>query len=93
MSMTKFLSPFFSPEDIVNLRIFPDRKAEDIDFKGKKYAIKLSEIEALMPTLMQHNNHHRSICFIVNSGGDNDTDITRINAQSLTASPSLRQSL
>lgn len=81
MHTAKFLSAFFSANDTVCIRVFSDRKAEDPEFKGSKYSIKLSELDTLMPVLIQHNGKNRSICFTVNTGGHNDGDITEINAQ------------
>ena len=81
MEIKKFLSAFYSETDNVCIRVFSDRKAEDPEFKGQKYTEKLSNIQNIMPALMQHNEKHRGVFFVVNSGGHTDEEITRVNAQ------------
>jgi hypothetical protein len=77
----QFLSTLFDPNDTVCLRVFSDRKDEDAAFKGLKMETEAAKIEGLRETLAKHNRQNRGIFFCVNSGGHNDTDITRINAQ------------
>jgi len=81
METKKFLLAFYSETDNVCIRVFSDRKAEDPEFKGQKYTEKLSNIQNIMPALMQHNEKHRGVFFVVNSGGHTDEEITRVNAQ------------
>ena len=81
MNIKTFLSAFYSENDEVCIRVFSDRKAEDPEYKGNKYTEKLKNIDVLLPTLKQHNEKHRGIFFVVNSGGHTDEEITRINAQ------------
>lgn len=81
ISISEFLSAFFAPEDMICFRVFSDRKDADPDYKGNKYAEKLKDVDSLLPLLKQHNERNRGIFFVVNSGGHNDTDIARINAQ------------
>ena len=81
MDIKTFLSAFYSENDEVCIRVFSDRKAEDPEYKGNKYTEKLKNIDVLLPTLKQHNEKHRGIFFVVNSGGHTDEEITRINAQ------------
>jgi putative DNA primase/helicase len=75
----EFLRPFFDPSDTVCLRIFDDRKTGT--FKGLKLEAQAGKINALLDTLHKHNAAHRGIYFVVNHGGQEDGDITRINAQ------------
>lgn len=81
MNLVKFLSAFFSGDDIVCIRIFSDRKAEDPEFRGSKYSMRLSQFDTLMPVLKHHNEKNRSVCFTINGGGHNDDEIIKINAQ------------
>jgi len=81
MEIKKFLSAFYQETDDVCIRVFSDRKAEDPEFKGQKYTEKLSDIQNVLPMLKQHNEKHRGIFFVVNSGGHTDEEITRVNAQ------------
>lgn len=77
--LEEFLRPFFGPGDTICLRIFDDKKAGT--FKGAKLETTLAGIPALMDTLKKHNAQNRGIYFVVNSGGHEDGEITRINAQ------------
>ena len=81
MDIKKFLSAFYQETDDVCIRVFSDRKAEDPEFKGQKYTDKLSNIQNILPMLKQHNEKHRGIFFVVNSGGHTDEEITKVNAQ------------
>lgn len=81
MDIKKFLSAFYQETDDVCIRVFSDRKAEDPEFKGQKYTEKLSDIQNILPMLKQHNEKHRGIFFVVNSGGHTDEEITKVNAQ------------
>ena len=77
--LEEFLRPFFGPSDRICLRVFDDRKTGT--FKGAKLEMTLSGIPALMDTLKKHNEKNRGIYFVVNFGGHEDAEITRINAQ------------
>lgn len=77
--LEEFLRPFFGPGEKICLRIFDDRKTGT--FKGAKLETDLSGIPGLMDTLKRHNGQNRGIYFVVNSGGHEDGEITRINAQ------------
>jgi len=81
MKQFEFLSAFYEENEDVGLRVFSDRKAEDPEFKGQKYTEKLSNIQNIMTALKQHNEKHRGVFFVVNGGGHNDEEITKINAQ------------
>jgi putative DNA primase/helicase len=78
--LEQFISCFFEPSDTVCLRIFTDRKGSD-PYKGAKLECEASKIDGIVETLKKHNGQNRGIFFTVNSGGHNDADITRINAQ------------
>jgi len=75
----EFLRPFFDAGETVCLRIFSDRK--DPAFKGAKLECPAGRIGSIMETLKKHNAKNRGIFFVVNYGGHEDADITRINAQ------------
>lgn len=77
--LEEFLRPFFGPSDRICLRVFDDRKTGT--FKGAKLETTLAGIPDLMDTLKKHNGKNRGIYFVVNSGGHEDAEITRINAQ------------
>jgi len=81
VSPEQFLSCFFEGKDTVCLRIFSDRKDENNAFKGLKLECEAGQIATLIGTLKKHNAENRGIFFVVNSGGHNDAEITRINAQ------------
>lgn len=59
--------------------MFDDKKAGT--FKGAKLETTLSGLPGLMDTLKKHNGQNRGIYFVVNYGGHEDAEITRINAQ------------
>ena len=77
--LEEFLRPFFGPGERICLRIFDDRKTGT--FKGAKLETTLSGLPGLMDTLKKHNEKNRGIYFVVNFGGHEDSEITRINAQ------------
>ena len=73
------INSLFNPDDIVNIRIFDDRK--NGIFAGKKYSVEAGKFIGLESILREHNAKNRGVFFVVNSGGHNDRDINRINAQ------------
>jgi putative DNA primase/helicase len=77
--LDEFLRPFFDPGETVCLRVFDDRKTGS--FKGAKLECEAGKIAAMEDTLKKHNDRNRGIYFVVNFGGHEDVDITRINAQ------------
>ena len=77
--LEEFLRPFFGPSERICLRVFDDKKAGT--FKGAKLETTLSGLPGLMDTLKKHNGQNRGIYFVVNYGGHEDAEITRINAQ------------
>lgn len=77
--LEEFLRPFFGSGERICLRVFDDKKTGT--FKGAKLETTLSGLSGLMDTLKKHNEQNRGIYFVVNFGGHEDSDITRINAQ------------
>ncbi len=77
--LEEFLRPFFDAGETVCLRVFADRK--DTAFKGLKLECPAGKIENMADTLRKHNEQNRGVFFVVNYGGHEDKDITRINAQ------------
>jgi putative DNA primase/helicase len=75
----QFLSTMFDPNDTVCLRVFDDRKGGT--FRGLKMECEAGKFPALVPELQRHNAQNRGVFFVVNSGGHNDNEISRINAQ------------
>ena len=80
ITLEEFLRPFFEPTDKICLRVFNDRK-DGASFKGMKLETTLPQLVTTLPLLKEHNALMRGIYFVVNTGGHEDTDITRINAQ------------
>ena len=79
ISAQDVINVMFNPDDTVNLRVFDDRK-EGI-FTGAKLSVEAGKFFAVESTLREHNKKNRGIFFVVNSGGQTDDSITRINAQ------------
>lgn len=77
--LEEFLRPFFDPSETVCLRVFDDRKTGA--FKGAKLECAAGKIASMTDTLHKHNQQNRGIYFVINFGGHEDVDITRINAQ------------
>ena len=73
------INSLFDPGDIVNLRVFADRKPSA--FTGEKLSVEAGKFSGIMDTLKKHNAAGRGIFFVVNSGGQDDASIRRINAQ------------
>ena len=79
ISAQDVINAIFNPDDTVCLRIFDDRK-EGI-FTGAKMSVEAGKFFAVESTLKEHNQKNHGIFFVVNSGGQTDDSITRINAQ------------
>lgn len=77
--LEEFLRPFFDAGDTVCLRVFDDKKTGT--FQGMKLECEAGKIGGLADTLHRHNAQGRGIYFVINHGGHEDTNITRINAQ------------
>jgi len=75
----EFLRPFFDAGETVCLRVFDDRKSGF--FQGMKLECAAEKIDGMTDMLKKHNAQHRGIYFVINYGGHEDVDITRINAQ------------
>lgn len=79
ISPKEFLQPFFDTGETVCLRVFDDRKTGA--YKGAKLECEAGKIDSLMDTLKKHNAKNRGIYFVINYGGHEDAEISRINAQ------------
>lgn len=75
----EFLRPFFDAGETVCLRVFDDKKTGT--FKGAKLECAAGKIGSILEMLQKHNAKNRGIFFVVNYGGHEDADITRVNAQ------------
>lgn len=74
-----FLHTFFEDEERVCLRVFEDKG--DGSFAGQKLECTLETFHDTEETLKRHNDADRGVFFVVNSGGHDDDNIVRINAQ------------
>ncbi|HFE9674527.1 TPA: phage/plasmid primase, P4 family [Clostridium perfringens] len=63
----------------INIRIFSDKKGTG--FKGKNLSFNMKDFQSKVKVLMAHNEANRGIFFVVNSGGNSDRKINKINAQ------------
>lgn len=63
----------------INIRIFSDKKGTS--FKGKNLSFNMKDFPSKSKILMAHNEANRGIFFVVNSGGNSDRKINKINAQ------------
>ncbi|MDK0626765.1 phage/plasmid primase, P4 family [Clostridium perfringens] len=63
----------------INIRIFSDKKGTG--FKGKNLSFNIKDFLSKSKVLMAHNEANRGIFFVVNSGGNSDRKINKINAQ------------
>jgi putative DNA primase/helicase len=79
ISPDEFLASLFEAAETVCFRAFDDRDGST--FKGQKMECVLSQYKKIEETLHRHNAQNRGIFFVVNSGGQKDEEITRINAQ------------
>lgn len=73
------LSSLFNPSDIVCFRVFDDKKRGD--FPGAKLSCECGKYRTIEKVLQNHNKMERGVFFVVNYGGQDDSAITRINAQ------------
>ena len=79
ISAQDVLLALFNPEDTVCFRVFDDKKKGV--FSGAKLEMEAGKYSAIEPTLKVHNEKNRGIFFVVNYGGQEDSSISRINAQ------------
>lgn len=63
----------------INIRIFSDKKGTG--FKGKNLSFNMKDFQSKSKVLMAHNEANKGIFFVVNSGGNSDRKINKINAQ------------
>ena len=63
----------------INIRIFSDKKGSG--FKGENLSFNIKDFQSKSKVLMAHNEANRGIFFVVNSGGNSDRKINKINAQ------------
>ncbi|MDM0638318.1 phage/plasmid primase, P4 family [Clostridium perfringens] len=63
----------------INIRIFSDKKGTG--FKGKNLSFNIKDFQSKSKVLMAHNEANKGIFFVVNSGGNSDRKINKINAQ------------
>lgn len=63
----------------INIRVFSDKKGTG--FKGKNLSFNIKDFPSKSKILMAHNEANRGIFFVVNSGGNSDRKINKINAQ------------
>lgn len=63
----------------INIRVFSDKKGTG--FKGKNLSFNMKDFPSKSKILMAHNEANRGIFFVVNSGGNSDRRINKINAQ------------
>lgn len=61
---------------------FSDKKGTG--FKGKNLSFNIKDFQSKGKVLMAHNEANRGIFFVVNSGGNSDRKINKINAQFLS---------
>ncbi len=74
------LKSLFDPDDTLCLRVFDDKRGGT--FHGLKLECKCRDyLKDMEPQLREHNEVGRGVFFVVNSGGQTDDAITRINAQ------------
>jgi len=87
ISPYEFLNAFFTPSENVCLRILKDRKESafsglNMDEQLKNFDKTNDDEEPLIiQKLKSHNEQNRGIYYVINYGGHEDGQITRINAQ------------
>jgi putative DNA primase/helicase len=79
ISAEEFLGALFEAGDTVCIRIFSDKKGSA--FNGLSLEAKQGHFHAMVDDLKKHNEQNRGIFYAVNFGGNEDSKITRINAQ------------
>ena len=79
ISSEEFLGAFFEPKEKVCLRVFSDRP--ESAFSGQKLEVEQGHFSQIAEMLKKHNAQNRGVYFVINYGGHEDADITRINAQ------------
>lgn len=77
--MYDVINSIFSQTDTLCLRVLDDKKRGV--FKGQKLSVEAGKFATIETTLRNHNAEGRGVFFVVNSGGQKNEDINRINAQ------------
>ncbi|MCD8365824.1 MAG: hypothetical protein LUC83_08465 [Clostridiales bacterium] len=73
------LASLFNPTENVCFRVFDDKKGGI--FQGAKLSCECGKYATIEETLKNHNALNRGIFYVVNYGGQEDSSISRINAQ------------
>lgn len=79
VTATDVIGALFNPTDTICFRVFEDKKTGV--FQGAKLSCECGKYKSVEETLKNHNAMQRGIFFVVNYGGQDDSAITRINAQ------------
>ena len=79
VTATDIINSLYHPTDILHLRVFDDKKRGI--FTGQKLSVEAGKFTSIEKMLRDHNEQGHGIFFVVNSGGQLDKEINRINAQ------------
>ena len=79
VTATDIINSLYHPTDILHLRVFDDKKRGI--FTGQKLSVEAGKFATIEKMLRDHNAQDHGIFFVVNSGGQSDKEINRINAQ------------
>lgn len=79
VSVIDVLNALFNPTDTVCFRVFDDKKGGV--FQGAKLECECGKYKTIEEALKKHNEQNRGVFFVVNYGGQEDRQITRVNAQ------------
>ena len=79
VSAKDVISSLFNPDEEVCIRVFADKKGDA--FTGCKLNVEAGKFATMEEVLKKHNEQNRGIFYVVNYGGQDDSSITRINAQ------------
>jgi len=79
ISAQEILLSLFNPSDKVCFRVFDDKKRGV--FSGSKLEMEAGKYTSIEKELLKHNEQEHGVFFVVNYGGQDDSSITRINAQ------------
>ena len=79
VTATDIINSLYHPTDILHLRVFDDKKRGV--FTGQKLSVEAGKFATIEKMLRDHNEQGHGIFFVVNSGGQSDKEINRINAQ------------
>ena len=79
VTATDIINSLYHPTDILHLRVFDDKKRGI--FTGQKLSVEAGKFVTIEKMLRDHNEQGHGIFLVVNSGGQLDKEINRINAQ------------